>query len=358
MLPLMLPLVTILVVGLVAGVLLLTSRPFAGSDLAVNLAADLIGSVVLASVLSPVLIAFGKRIEGGLLRREGIPDDFTDFPYEVYLERLRHARAKIRIMDTASGVLDPEDTDESRVRDYRLDCIAELRAAIGRGVKVEILLIDPRSAPALQRSREVQEHGLSIAQELKHNLALLNGIHQDSELPHARSMEVRLYDTSPGIAYCGVDDDAMIAFFMPDRISDESKHLDFSTSSPYGRMTTEYFERVWSKSTSFLDYLYPQVRTNGVGSTRRLACAEYADKVYLSSIWDDALADTLMKLEMGQQLTLILNGDPKLCRVEGRYAHNSDAGELCAQVARTLLEKYGIADYKVFVELGLIGAEA
>ncbi|MVU76588.1 hypothetical protein GPX89_04935 [Nocardia sp. ET3-3] len=34
-------------------------------------------------------------------------------------------------MDTASGVLDPADTADARVRDFRADCVAELRAAIG-----------------------------------------------------------------------------------------------------------------------------------------------------------------------------------------------------------------------------------
>ncbi|MFC9893172.1 DUF5919 domain-containing protein [Nocardia sp. NPDC127579] len=345
--------VSIGLAAVISAVMLFLARPFTAHELQVNLAAEFLGTAMVAFILTPLLIAFERRLEAILQRRGDIPESFANFQYNLYLQRLGSARSKIRIMDTSSGVLDPTDTTDAAVAASREACVAALRQAIERGVKVEILLIDPTSEAATRRSREVAGRGRSIAEGVKKNLALLNGMHKNSELTNVqRLLEVRLYDSSPGIAYYGIDDDAMVAFFMPDDISDQSQHIDFSVSSVYGRMTSEYFSRVWdsSRDNDFLRHLYPRVVIDGREPNNNVAGVEIRGHWYLSSLWDNA-AEALLQLDVGKELELRTAAERVVCQVVNRQAITAESNEQCREVVRALSEKYGIDSYTMYVEL-------
>lgn len=330
----------------VAG-LLWYSAPVDGKSFAFNAAADVAGAMAFTLVLSPLFFVIRRIADDASGRRE---QGFVGFPYGLYLKRLGHAEEMIRILDTSCNILNAMETPDPKLQSLRTDCIESLRNALRRGASVEILLINPLSEVAAQRARDLTGQRMSITRGIGNNLALLNAIRMDDALPNVRmNLRVKLYDTSPGVAYYRVDRDAMIAFYPPDIVSDEGQHLDFPLGSRYGGAINDYFSRVWDRGTDFIEFLYAEVDVpDHPEPLHRIAYLEVGEKLYLTTVRQTP-ADMEGLLNVRDEVTVRTFQRT----VRGRFVQVLIGGNGEGPVPdlnRAFMERYGIS-YTFFVQL-------
>jgi hypothetical protein len=265
-------------------------RAFAGS-----VAADMAAAGVFALLLSPLILLVRRFLMQLVGRR--VSERYEAFPYEAFRRWLRSSGDVLRIMDTSSRVLDPASAPGPRVRELRESCVAELISALQRGNRVEILLLDPASLATGERQDELDslEERVDLARDIQANLRLMNQIyHEQLPAEYRSNLQVRLFNTSPGLAFYRVDQQTLIAFYVRDRLSDESPHLDFPLRSPYGRGVNDYFRRVWATGLPFLDFLYCAVTVAGGPPERtfpRVAFLDTQQGVVLALGYDPAIAE-------------------------------------------------------------------
>jgi hypothetical protein len=181
--------------GLSAAMLLLARGAVQyGQNLALNLAAEFVGAFVILFALTPIV----RRAQHGGVREHRRLD------FDWFTDRVVGARSTVRVMDTLSRLL-------ARPFDRRF-----LRAANGllqRQGRIQVLLLDPDSPAAGQRTAELEGRG-DVSQETRRNLrvlaAFLDGLNDG---PRQR-FEVRLYSASPSVQIYQWDN-RLLASFLP-----------------------------------------------------------------------------------------------------------------------------------------------
>ncbi|NUR31755.1 MAG: hypothetical protein HOV83_38940 [Catenulispora sp.] len=263
-----------------------------------GVAGDVGGGLLVAFFLSPVFLAirsFANEKFGSIAEYAPMAG-YERFPYLKFIERLERCDDLVRIMDTCSSVLDVS-TAEGEKADERRRCVAAVTNLLAgdNEVRVEILLLDPTSDAARQRSADLKEEGIDIGVVVGRNLALLNGIRH--RLPEgARSkLLVKLYNATPACAYYRVDDRASIAFYALRTSSERGAHVDVALKEKLGKIVNDHFRdiRADEDSVDMVDYLYA---TLIVGRRKEhVAWIEHAGKLYiaLAGTWANPVAWTV-----------------------------------------------------------------
>jgi len=228
---------------------LLLWRAFGLSDytrnLALNLGADLIGALVVIFVISPLI----TRAQHGRVREHRRLD------YDWFTDQVMHATSDVRVLDTFTGLLDRPGT----VRFFRA-----VRDALGRHAYVKILLIDPDSLAAVQRSSELaglrpaddtMDRQADVRREVLRNLKVLDRFTRELDDKIRGRFEVRLYSASAGVTLYRWDDRALVSFLPIGRLSGDTVQLEIITNSPLGTFVGERFDDLWHHGTPLSSFV-------------------------------------------------------------------------------------------------------
>ncbi|WBB68715.1 hypothetical protein [Micromonospora sp. WMMD812] len=246
------------------------------------------GSLALV-VLSVALLAWGRAEDGydrDVLLNIGASVVIVALTYAIFdplFEELRRSRVEehprlddeefsahvagatsvVAIMDTGSHLL------EGGGRERFLNA---LRAALGNGVVVRVLLLDPDSAAASQRAEEIRP--VDVRRVLVDNLRRLNEFATSLDKGLRARFHVRIYDASPSIHMFRWDDKALISFFPIGARASASPHLEVFMASPLGDFVESRFDELWRHpSTRHLDEYVCLPLTVSHGSTVLRSCA-------------------------------------------------------------------------------------
>jgi hypothetical protein len=245
---------------------------------------DVAGALLVAFFLSPVFLAiraFANEKFGSIAEYAPMTG-YERFPYLKFIERLERCDDLVRIMDTSSNILDVT-TVEGDEADERSRCVAALRTVLAgdNEVRVEILLLDPTSDAARQRSTDLRGEGIDVSAGVGRNLALLNRIR--CGLPDgARSkLLVKLYNATPVCAYYRVDDRASIAFYSLRTTSEQGAHVDVVLKEKLGKIVNDHFRdiREDQDTVEMADYLYGTLTVGG--RSEHVAWIEYGGALFL-----------------------------------------------------------------------------
>lgn len=157
-----------------------------------------------------------------------------DFPVDDFSGWLRQARRRIRVLNTWSHVIARHDH--------------LLAQALGRGVALQILLLDPSSTFAKQRSLDLHLDDEEVPQNIRANIRQLATLYP--ELDGARSsLELRLYNVLPSFSIHCVDDQALIGFFPHAARTTSFPLLEIHIDAPFGQYIDAEFEQIWKSAT-------------------------------------------------------------------------------------------------------------
>ena len=317
---------------------------------------DVAGALLVAFFLSPVFLAiraFANEKFGTIA--EYVPmTGYERFPYLKFIERLERCDDLVRIMDTSSNILDVT-TAEADEAEERRRCVSALRHLLAgdNEVRVEILLLDPTSDAARQRSADLKGEGIDVSAGVARNLALLNRIR--NTLPDgARSkLLVKLYNATPACAYYRVDDRASIAFYSLRTASEQSAHVDVALKEKLGKIVNDHFRdiREDADTVEMADYLYG---TLIVGRRREhVAWVEYGGVLFLglASPRENPVAWTVApRVGGGEPLQLAAyKHEP----AEFRAMRLIPWAE-CGGIGLRIEEKYGV-EFQVLFEVAPVG---
>jgi hypothetical protein len=235
--------------------LLLLFEPKDWHEFFVGVTAEIVGAVAVALALTPAFLA----IRAFANDKFGRVRDFERFPYSEFTQRLVKCDDLVRIMDTSSSVID-ESTATGEEAMERRRCVTSLRELLRKrnSVAVEVLLLDPTSDAARQRSADLKAKGIDIAAGVGRNLALLNKIRLELPRGARPKLLVKLYNSTPSCAYYRVDERTSIAFYALQTASEQGAHVDVALKSVLGKIVNDHFRdiRDHAHSIDFLTYLY------------------------------------------------------------------------------------------------------
>ena len=257
-------------------VLLLLFQPRDWHEFFVGVTSEIVGAVAVALALTPAFLA----IRAFANDRFGRTRDFERFPYSEFTQRLVKWDDLVRIMDTSSSVLDESTATGEEAMDRRR-CVATLRQLLNKrnSVAVEILLLDPTSGAARQRSADLRAKGIDIAAGVGRNLALLNKMRLELPRGARPKLVVKLYNSTPSCAYYRVDDRTSIAFYALQTASEQGAHVDVALKSVLGKIVNDHFREIrdHAETIDFLTYLYGLATI--AGHQERVAWLEVDDGV-------------------------------------------------------------------------------
>ena len=318
---------------------------------------DVAGALLVAFFLSPVFLAiraFANEKFGNIA--DYVPmAGYERFPYLKFIERLERCDDLVRIMDTSSNILDVT-TAEGDEAEERSRCVTALRNVLAgdNEVRVEILLLDPTSDAARQRSTDLRGEGIDIADGVSRNLALLNRIR--NHLPDgARSkLLVKLYNATPACAYYRVDDRASIAFYSLRTASEQGAHVDVALKEKLGKIVNDHFREIREdvNTVEMVEYLYG---TLTVGRRKEhVAWVEYGGALFLglASPRENPVAWTVApRVGGGEPLQMAAyKHEP----AEFRAMRLIPWAE-CGGIGIRIEEKYGV-EFQVLFEVAPVGA--
>lgn len=195
-------------------------------DLNVNVAASII--IVIASYLIFNPLVEGFRVASTRERPRLDLDDFID--------RISRATNEVNILDTWTRLLD----DHLRDR-----CFGAFRDALTNGVNVRILLLNPKSKAAEQRTEEIG-HPTDVPREIRQTLFHLYAFQHELSSDLAQCFEVRVYSASPSVHLYRSDERAFLSFFPIGRGAHETPKLETHMSTPWGQTVKRRFDELWN----------------------------------------------------------------------------------------------------------------
>ncbi|NUR62732.1 MAG: hypothetical protein HOV87_29365 [Catenulispora sp.] len=322
-----------------------------------GMAGDVGGGLLVAFFLSPVFLAIRSfaNEKFGTIAEYAPMAGYERFPYLKFIERLERCDDLVRIMDTSSNILDVT-TAEGDEAEERRRCVSALTKLLAgdNEVRVEILLLDPTSDAARQRSADLKDEGIDIADGVGRNLALLNGMRRRLP-PGARTkLLVKLYNATPACAYYRVDDRCSIAFYSLRTASERGAHVDVALKEKLGKIVNDHFRdiRADDDSVDMLDYLYG---TLVVGHRKEhVAWIEHDERLYigLASTHDNPVAWTAAPSAGGGVVVRLQTY--RHVDAEYRSMRLLPWAE-CGALGALMEEKYGV-EFQVVFELAAAGA--
>jgi hypothetical protein len=231
--------VTITGLTVVSVVVLLSARSaesgFAG-DLLMNLGTTGVGAVVTALILQP------------LIERAQTPEVVVHmtFPHLRFLDAMSDTASRIKIMGAWPYGMEPS---------YREAFLDVLRRAVAARVPVQILVLDPSSDAARQRTSDMG--GDDDASEVIFRVLLEFWRWSDTlSTTAARAFELRVFSALPPARLYLAGNRAICSFFgdSDNRDGSNVRHYETSVLGGLGYYVNDAFDRLWdSQETISLD---------------------------------------------------------------------------------------------------------
>ena len=179
----------------------------------------------------------GERLQASQV---GLIQVHPNFPVDVYLSWMRAANSRIWLLNTWTGII---DYDQLFIE------------AIDRGVNVMLLLLDPSSPFARQRSLDLQlgsNNGPPDENQVPNNIRASIRRMANAYLTVANlreRLELRLYNLLPSFSICGCDDKAFVGFFPHSAKTSDFAVLEIRMDTLFGDQVAAEFERIWQHAT-------------------------------------------------------------------------------------------------------------
>lgn len=318
-----------LVIALLVGLCVWFARglPDFRENLLLNMAPELLTTLVTLLVIQPVL----TRLEEERVR------EHLRLDYPSFCDKVAQTGDIVCVLDTFSYLF----SGASATR------FAEAaRTAIRRGATVRILLLDPDSMAARQRSHELSA---DVRREVMRNLRELR--HLQARLPQEQrdQLQVRVYAAAPSIQLYRCGERMMVSFYPVDRLSGEGQQLEVRITTPLGSFVSERFAELWRRSRPVNEVLTRHVQfvdpaTGEAGPSMWLEYVDDEGTLYLS---DQRLVVELAR-HRDRPVRVCLDDRP-----QGVYEVEllgTDEESLLGRLQSSFTEKYGV-DAEVFVRL-------
>ncbi len=200
-----------------------------GQDILVNLGASL-------AMVALSFVVFDPIFED--LRKNAVEEHRT-LDHDELIRHIAAARTEVDILETWTGLL--EDSHRDRF-------LHAVDSALGHGVDVRVLLLDPDSAAAEQRAEEL--HHAQVPMLIMENLRYLYRLRRELDSRLARQLQVRVYDASPSVQLYRWDDKALMSFFPVGVRAYDARQIEAYMDSPLGQFMESRFDELWASSTT------------------------------------------------------------------------------------------------------------
>ncbi len=248
-------LVAVVVLLLASALLLAWARWSSGftRDVLINIGASVVIVALSYAIFDPLFQELHRsRVE-----------EHANFDPEDFSRQVSIATDLVAMMDTGNHLLEGGN---------RGKFLTALRQAMRNGSKVRILLLDPDSAAASQRSEEIRP--VDVRRVIVDNLRHLNDFAGTLAERDRSRLQVRIYDASPSIQMFRWDDRALISFFPIGVRASASPHLEVQLNSPLGEFVQGRFDDLWRHpSTRELTEYVAVPITVYLAGTPLLSCA-------------------------------------------------------------------------------------
>jgi hypothetical protein len=204
-------------------------------NLALNLASEFLGAFVILFALTPIV----RRAQQGGVREHRRLD------FEWYTDRVMAARTTVRVLHTFSRLF---------AHPYDRRFLKAADALVRRHGRVQILLLDPDSPAAAQRTAELGGHG-DVGLQTRRNLRVLDAFRRGLDEGLRRRFEVRLYRAAPSVQIYQWDGRLLASFLPLGRMSGDSVQLEVSVESPLGTFVAERFDELWRQARPIDEYM-------------------------------------------------------------------------------------------------------
>lgn len=233
------------------------------ANLAVSVAASLIIVIATYLIFNPVL----EGIRAATTREHPRLD------LEEFTKHIADANKEVDILDTWTRLL------EGHIRDR---FFAAVRDALQGRVVIRILLLDPESKAAEQRTEEIGHHA-DVPRAIMETLLQLDRFRQNLSSGLSDSFDVRIYSASPSVQLYRWDDRAFFSFFPIGKSTHETPKLETQVLTPWGQFVQRRFEELWSdtRTLPLQRYMHLPVEVAASDSIR--------EQMQVRFVWFDGL---------------------------------------------------------------------
>jgi hypothetical protein len=306
-----------------------SSMPDYGKNLSLNLAADLIGTIVVLFLIAPL-------IERAELRHDSVLERFD---HRAFIRQVADARRRVMILEMWTDLLQGG---------YRQPFLGAVQAALDQNVEVRILLLDPDARAAEQRADDLLRR-TNVVDNILDNLLALHEFRSALLEPLRRRIEVRVYSALPPVQMYRVDDQVVVSFYPVNITSWNAAQYQTNPRAQLGTFVGTKFDELWeAPSTRTLDQfrtIIIRVDSEGGGRSHEVHFVIFEDEIYLpgKKILDGHPNDDVTDLSV---VVVDCNAKGEWEVSESRSFVPLDAGSEDHAVARELFgRKYG-QDYR------------
>ena len=163
----------------------------------------------------------------------------------VFIQKVATSRRQVSIQDTWSPLLDERQGYTDRF-------CAAMSAALPGGTEFRFLLLDPQSAAASERAKELPNMN-DVVSRMLHSLRRL--VRFVSSLPddQRNRIHVRIYTQKPETHIYAWDERAFLGFLPKGHKGHMTPHLEASTDSPWGSFMMSRFDALWNDHVGTVD---------------------------------------------------------------------------------------------------------
>ncbi|HKN55146.1 MAG TPA: hypothetical protein VJX66_21810 [Amycolatopsis sp.] len=236
-----------------------------GRNLALNLGADLVGTIVVLFLIAPM-------IERGDRSRDVVLDRFD---HKAFIRQSRDARQRIMVLELWLDLLQGG---------YRAPFVDALREALEREVELRILLLDPDAAAARQRADDLGR--TNVVTNIMENLQRLHEFRRGLPDRLRRFVDIRVYSALPPVQMYRVDDRVIVSFFPVNMTSWNAAQYQTNPTAQLGTFVCSKFDELWeAENTRTLDQfraLTVQVGTGDEAHRHEVRYVTHGERIFVS----------------------------------------------------------------------------
>lgn len=243
--------VILVVLGAMSALLLGMARYASSSftqNLFVDLGAGLMAVIATFFVLNPLF----EQV------RTSNTQEHPKLDQTRYIAHVADSRKIVRILETWTPLLNDL---------HREDFLRAVTEALKNGAKIEILLLNPDSRAAEQRTDELSDElqGEDARKAIMENLCYLHRYRTDDLTERSDDLSVRIYSGWPPVQLYQWDDKAFLSFFPIGKRSEDTPQLETSIEMPWGDFVKRKFEELWNdlSTRNLQQYMHIHLIVNG-----------------------------------------------------------------------------------------------